>query len=130
MTHMISESPALAWKMLRVTMPDTSVWLIPCEFIAMVAATYAARKHSRREGGDYESFYQQCYDTLLSDESQLLAVAAALEWEDVEGEATRLVQPLPVPDDDIYGKGWVTGEKLLVAGPQPPPGEDGSVRTE
>lgn len=95
-------------KYLRVTMPDGSKWDVPAQIIASNRARYYAKLDSGEESGEpYNTIYAL---ELSADDDELIDWAANnMNWNDVEGCATRIETPSIAPD---YQEGWVNGGQV------------------
>ena len=90
---------------LRVTMPDTSVWEVPCHVIAENRAAYFQ-----------DDYGDDLMTSLLEDTAPLFESCTYeimdwarnnMDWDDVKDVAT-MVSP-PAPRDTNYQEGWVNG---------------------
>lgn len=90
-------------KVLRVTMPDGSVWEVPARIVAEDRAKYYSKKR--------EENYHEVFKETMDDDFEIKDWASNnMNWDDVK-ELAKKVQDLPKVD---YQEGWVNGEKEVL----------------
>jgi hypothetical protein len=93
--------------MLRITMPDLSVWEVPAKIVAGNRAAYYDKR-------DPDTDYEGEFDFAMGDEYTLTDWAAGnMNWEDVEQHARKVRDRVPMEPGD-YQEGWVNGDKEVV----------------
>ena len=94
-------------KMLRITMPDLSVWEVPAKVVASNRAHYYAER-------DDDADFDGEFDFAMGDEYTLTDWAAGnMNWDDVEAHARKVRDRAPMDPGD-YQEGWVNGDKEVV----------------
>lgn len=96
-------SPNVA-KMLRVDMPDTSVWQVPASIIAENRAIYMTKKFPKE--GDFQYFYNESMD----DDLLIDWASNNMNWDEVD----RVAELYQEPNVD-FQEGWVNGNKEIVS---------------
>lgn len=93
-------------KMLRITMPDGSVWEVPAMMIALNRTNYYAENDGFKP--DSKEWNDELKHSLTSEE--LIDWSANnMDWSDVSASA-RMVKN----GDVDYQEGWVNGDKEVV----------------
>jgi hypothetical protein len=95
---------------LEVTMPDSSIWIVPIDVIARNRAAHYAHEFD----GDIErSLAEDTMPLFRSDSYEVQDWAANnMNWSDVCMHAWRKIEAPPV--DDQFQEGWVNGDKRVV----------------
>jgi hypothetical protein len=93
-------------KMLRITMPDASVWEVPAKVVARDRAT--------NYEDDPDCDFEGEFDFAMGDEMVLLDWAGNnMDWTDVADQARKVSSRAPLEPAD-FQDGWVNGDKEVV----------------
>lgn len=93
-------------KMLRITMPDGSVWDVPAMLIAANRTNYYAEKDGFKPGSKE---YVEEFDFSMTKSELIDWSANNMNWSDVSASA-KMVKNGEVD----YQEGWVNGDKEVV----------------
>jgi hypothetical protein len=90
--------------MIRVTMPDKSVWQVPASVVSEDAIAYYSKQDdfTEEEAADWRKDTGEILDWGKNN----------MNWEDVAAHATRLPTKPPAAPD--YQEGWVNGKWKFV----------------
>lgn len=103
-------------KYLKVRMPNSERWIVPCHIIAHNRACYYVEVDIKRgtiTESKRDEIYKELYDDAMEDTYEIVDWAANnMDWEDVKPFATNLgIEPM---DERDYQEGWCNGEKEIV----------------
>lgn len=94
-------------KYMTIEMPDSSVWAVPVEMIAL----HRAKHYAHLYGGDVEKSLKE--DTIPSFESDTDEIedwaVNNMNWADFNGHQIKVSSPAPVD----FQSGWIDGEKTF-----------------
>ena len=96
-------------KIIRITMPDGSIWDVPADIIASNRAALLARANSDGDESLYREIFREEFDSMYSDDAELVGWAQNMSWGDVEHAADRI----DVGNMD-YDAGWKNGIMTVI----------------
>ena len=98
-------------KIIRIEMPDGSLWDVPAEIVAHNRAKYYADKDTGETCGEkHTKAYLHELEYTLRDDDELTDWAANnMNWEDVQASAT-----MYQAGSCDYQEGWVNGHKTII----------------
>jgi len=98
-------------KVIRITMPDSSIWDIPVDVIATHRALFCANMDSNGDEVLFREIFREEFDSIYQDDTELINWAQNyMSWNDVEHAAERVDY---VGDLD-YDSGWKNGPMTVI----------------
>lgn len=109
--YIVDKNGEMKQRVLKVSMPDGTTWVIPASLIARKRAEYYAQVDVDAGDGEFDELYGKEYDYSFNDASELLDWAGNnMNWSDVKAEA-RQVRCDKYVD---YDKEWMNAEKEIM----------------
>jgi hypothetical protein len=93
-------------KVIRITMPDSSIWDVPAYIIAAHRATIFAQSDSNGDESLFRTIFKAEFDSVYNDDIELINWAQnCMCWSDIEYAAERI----DYKGDLDYDYGWRNG---------------------